>query len=394
MRWEKLKIKDFTEVATGGTPSTQKKEFWRGGSIPWLNSGELNQGDIFMSSNFITQKGLENSSAKMMPPNTVLIALTGATTGVTAYLQIQACANQSVTGILPSDKHHPRYLYHYLKSIRSKILNDSYGGAQKHISQAYVKEIKVPLPPLHIQDKVSVILDKADDIRKKDLLLIAEYNKLAQSIFLDIFGDPVKNEKKWQLGSLSQFGSFKNGLNYSRNESGVNIKCLGVGDFKNLTKFDDINSLTTLSLTNKPSAEYYLKDGDLVFVRSNGNKELVGRCLVAYPGAAKVTFSGFCIRYRPISETINTVFLAYLFRVPAFRSVMLHNGKGANIQNINQKLLEGLKIPIPAIKLQSQFAEIIQNIDKQVQIAKNQLEQSEKLFQSLLQRAFRGELVK
>src|SRR5437868_6324417 len=96
------KIEDFADVITGGTPSTAKNEYWDNSEIPWLNSGELNQGIIESCSNHITKIGLKNSAAKLMPVDSVLIALTGATTGVVGYLTFKACANQSLTGILPS----------------------------------------------------------------------------------------------------------------------------------------------------------------------------------------------------------------------------------------------------------------------------------------------------
>lgn len=117
---EIIKIKDFTEVITGGTPSTTKNEYWEKGNIPWLNSGELNQDIVNHSRNYITELGLKNSSTRLMPKDTVLIALTGTTTGKVGYLTFEACANQSVTGILPSKKHLPKYLYYFLNSIRKK----------------------------------------------------------------------------------------------------------------------------------------------------------------------------------------------------------------------------------------------------------------------------------
>ncbi|MCH7592458.1 MAG: restriction endonuclease subunit S, partial [Planctomycetes bacterium] len=135
-----LRVEEFAKVITGGTPSTRISSYWDG-EIPWLNSGDLNQGIIHASSKLITKAGLKNSAARMMPMDSVLIALTGATTGVTALLKIVACANQSVTGILPSSSHIPKYLYYYLSSIRSKVIDQSYGGAQKHISQGFVKKI-------------------------------------------------------------------------------------------------------------------------------------------------------------------------------------------------------------------------------------------------------------
>jgi len=97
--WKVKKVKEFAEVITGGTPSTSIEEYWKDGAIPWLPSGDLKNCNIKSASKFITKIGLDNSATKIMPIKTVLIALTGATTGQTGMLEIEACANQSVTGI-------------------------------------------------------------------------------------------------------------------------------------------------------------------------------------------------------------------------------------------------------------------------------------------------------
>jgi type I restriction enzyme S subunit len=143
---QEKKISDFAEVITGGTPSTTKNEYWEGGDIPWLNSGELNKKYIYESKNFITELGLKNSSTRLMPPDTVLIALTGATCGLSALSKLEACANQSVTGILPSKSHIPEYLFHFLRTQRQRILDKAWGNAQPHISQAFVKDFVVQFP--------------------------------------------------------------------------------------------------------------------------------------------------------------------------------------------------------------------------------------------------------
>src|SRR5690606_12346445 len=172
---------------------------------PWLNSGELNKGYIYNAENFITEAGLKNSSTKMMPANTVLIALTGATCGLSAITKIEACANQSVTGILPSNNHIPEYLFHYLRTQRQRILDKAWGNAQPHISQAFVKDFKVPLPPLPDQLHIANILSKAENLiaqRKESIRLLDEFLK---STFLEMFGDPVRNEKGWDVTSLSEF---------------------------------------------------------------------------------------------------------------------------------------------------------------------------------------------
>ena len=179
--YTRIKIGDLTEVVTGGTPSTRKKEYWDNGDIPWLPSGECQDKEINLASKFITEEGMKNSAAKLMPKNTVVIALTGATTGKTGILNIEATANQSVTGIIPSDKFIPKYMFYYLRSIRKKILHDSYGGAQKHISQGYVKDIEVLLPSLEMQNKIVNALEMANNVLEKRKEAIDLLDELVKS---------------------------------------------------------------------------------------------------------------------------------------------------------------------------------------------------------------------
>mgnify|MGYP000837204823 CR=1 FL=1 len=109
--YTRIKIGDLAEVITGGTPSTRKNEYWDNGTIPWLPSGECQDKEINSASKFITEEGMKNSVAKLMPKSTVVIALTGATTGKTGILNIEATANQSVTGIVPNNKFIPKYIF-------------------------------------------------------------------------------------------------------------------------------------------------------------------------------------------------------------------------------------------------------------------------------------------
>jgi len=274
----------------------------------------------------------------------------------------------------------------------SRIRAKTKGAVRDTLSFGSLCEIKIPILPIDDQLHIANLLSKAENLiaqRKESIRLLDEFLK---STFLEMFGDPVRNEKGWDVTSLSEFGSLKNGLNYTKSESGVNVRCLGVGDFKEYSKLTDMESLQILSLTSEPNKEYFLKDGDLVFVRSNGNRELVGRCLLVFPKSNKVTFSGFCIRYRIEKNGLNPVLISHLFRVPTFRNSMLSGGKGANIQNISQQTLEKLKIPIPPIELQTQFARIVEKTEALKTQYQQSLQELENLYGSLSQKAFRGEL--
>jgi restriction endonuclease S subunit len=177
-----------------------------------------------------------------------------------------------------------------------------------------------------------------------------------------MFGDPVDNPRDWETKGLLELGKCKNGMNFSAGESGVNIHCLGVGDFKDYSEICDTSVLPKISLNKMPPEEVMLQDGDIVFVRSNGNKMLVGRCLVIFPGEIPTTYSGFCIRFRKETECVDTTYLVQLLKADSTRSKMA--GRGANIQNLNQQILGGLQIPIPPIELQQEFKEFIKQSDK------------------------------
>ena len=161
------KISDITKVVTGGTPSTSKSEYWENGNIPWLKSGCCQDVEVKTTNTFITQKGYNNSSTKMMPKDTVMIALTGATAGKVGYLTFEACGNQSITGIFPSEKILPKILFLYLLLQRNKILSDCIGAAQPHISQGYVKDIMVPTISIEKQRKFVDFLEHAEQSKQQ-----------------------------------------------------------------------------------------------------------------------------------------------------------------------------------------------------------------------------------
>ncbi|VTX88648.1 Type-1 restriction enzyme EcoKI specificity protein [Acinetobacter junii] len=286
-----------------------------------------------------------------------------------------------------------RYLYHWFNSESIQIQARNCGRQTTNISNMDIDRclsINIFLPPLEEQRRIASILDKADAIRQKRQQAIVKLDELLQAKFIDMFGDPVSNPKGWKFKSLKEFGTFKNGLNYGKGESGVTRKYIGVGNFKNFSKLDDIDSLGSIELNQEPSQDYFLKDGDLLFVRSNGNKELVGRCIAVYPRNELVTYSGFCIRYRIEKEGLTPEFISHLFKSESFRSSILKAGQGANIQNINQQSLGELKIPVPSEDLLAKWSSILHQVEKQKTLYSKELEHS--LFTSLQQKSFNGTL--
>ena len=285
-----------------------------------------------------------------------------------------------------------RYLFHFLDKYLITLREQSIGGIIKYIKLGNLTEAKIPLPPIEKQRRIAAILDKADELRQKRQQAIEKLDQLLQATFIDMFGDPVSNPKGWEIDSLNNYGSYKNGLNFGKGESGVKVLYIGVGDFKKLSKIDDVSKLSTIDLNELPPNDYFIKNGDLLFVRSNGNKELVGRCIAVYPNEKLVTYSGFCIKYRIEKSELTSSYLVHLFRANSFKQTIFDSGQGANIQNINQQILSRLQIPIPPKDLQEKWSKILLIIEDQNQKLYKQLDIQNQLFSSLQNQAFSGNL--
>lgn len=389
---EKIKIKDFADVITGGTPSTAKLEYWENGNIPWLNSGELNQDIIQSSKNFITELGLQSSSTKLMPQDTILIALTGTTTGKVGYLTFKACANQSVTGILPSKKHFPKYLYYFLNSIRKKVISEAYGGAQPHISQGYVKELEIPLPPPPQQQKIANILDAADALIQNDKALIAKYDELTQALFLDMFGDLISNPKGWKVDKIGEYINIKHGYAFKSDffvdESDYIL--LTPGNFYEEGGYRNQGNKQKFYKGEIPNG-YLLKSGDILIAMTEQASGLLGSTIF-------VPNSGNYLHNQRLGliefkKDIIPSFIYTVFNQVSIRKRIHMDATGTKVRHTSPGKMISIEIGIPDLKLQYQFAEQFALIEEQKVIAKQSLEKSKELFNSLLQKAFKGELV-
>jgi type I restriction enzyme M protein len=155
-----VELGEVCDTTSGGTPLKSKLEYYENGNIPWLKSGEVDQGLVYKSEEMITEKGLKNSSAKMFPSDTVLVAMYGATAGKVGLLKFEASTNQAICGILPNDKFIPEFLYFYLRSQTQKMIELSSGGAQPNISQNIIRKLKIPTPTKDVQQQVVSMLSK------------------------------------------------------------------------------------------------------------------------------------------------------------------------------------------------------------------------------------------
>lgn len=189
----------------------------------------------------------------------------------------------------------------------------------------------------------------------------------------------------YQLGNLV---TFKNGLNFNQGDRGEAIKIVGVADFKSRTKLTDTASLATVTVANKVRESELLKDGDLLLVRSNGNKALIGRCLYFPKVLERLAFSGFTIRGRVDRDKLFPDFASHLMRSKNVTNQLHENGEGTNINNLSQEVLNNVLVKIPGIDEQRHIAKILNTWDEAIEIAEklliNSRRQKKALAQTLL----------
>jgi len=176
------------ETTSGGTPLKSKSEYYENGTVPWLKSGEVDQGLIYKSEEKITEAGLKNSSAKMFPKDTVLVAMYGATAGKVGLLKFEASTNQAVCGILPNDKFIPEFLYFYLRSQTAKMVGLSGGGAQPNISQNIIRKLKIPVPAKDAQKRIIDMFTREQVAIQANNDLVNVFNTQIQERIAEVWG--------------------------------------------------------------------------------------------------------------------------------------------------------------------------------------------------------------
>ena len=151
--WGVEKIEDIAKTGSGGTPKSTNVSYYSNGEIPWINSGELEQTVITSTSNFITEEGLNNSSAKLFPSGTILVAMYGATAGKVSFLTFEAATNQAICAIMLNDIRMRYYLKNVIEDLYQYLVKLSTGSARDNLSQDMIKNIKVVIPSNDILDR-------------------------------------------------------------------------------------------------------------------------------------------------------------------------------------------------------------------------------------------------
>lgn len=184
--WEVKKIRQIANTGSGGTPLSTRREFYENGHIPWINSGEVNKPFIVSTNNYITQKGLKNSSAKLFKRGTILMAMYGATAGKVSFIDIEACTNQAICAINPHEDFYRTYIKFGLEDLYKYLINLSSGSARDNLSQDKIRDLKFVIP----SDKL---------IRNFDKLILPSMDKILINLKQN---NKLKEQRDWLLPML------------------------------------------------------------------------------------------------------------------------------------------------------------------------------------------------
>ena len=394
-KWKLYKIGDVFKISSGGTPSRSKPEYFENGTIPWVKTGDLKGLYVKYPDEKITKEALQNSSAKVFPINTVLLAMYGATIGACSILPFEATTNQACAAFLPTVKCDVKYLYYFLSSIKNELIGLGVGGGQPNISAGIIKNLQIPLPPLDVQQKIASILDAADTLRQKDKALLAKYDELTQALFLDMFGDPVSNPMGWEVMEMKECtskigsGSTPRGGKEAYLDEGISlIRSMNIYD--NQFKYDNLAFISDEQANKLKNVTVEVDD-----VLFNITGASVCRCTIVPERILPARVNQHVSILRVDKKRLKPKFLSHLLISENVKRNLLKVGSagGAIMEAITKEQLEKYMIPIPPLELQTQFAEHIAIIEQQKAQVQASLEKSEELFNSLLQKAFNGELV-
>ena len=385
------------ELESGSRPKGGVAD--KGGDIPSLGAEHLDDSGHFKLNKLklVPRNFFDQMRSGHIHQEDILIVKDGATTGKTSFVDEsfpceKAAINEHVFRLaIEARKTFPKYVFRFLHSPigLQQILKDFRGATVGGISRGFTDKVSLPFPSLAEQKRIAAILDRADAIRRKRKQAIHLADEFLRSIFLDMFGDPGINPKNWPMGTIRDLAA---DVRY-----GSSSKAGAQGEFpilrmNNITYTGSWNfgDLKYIDLSKKDQAKYLVHQGELLFNRTN-SKELVGKTAV-YREATSMAFAGYLIRVRT-NELANPEYIsAYLNSRHGKLTLESMCKSIVGMANINAQEMQDIKIAIPPRKLQDRYAGIVHRTLKHRSkhvLADNS---ANKLFGSLSQRAFRGDI--
>jgi len=402
--WPVRRLGDLSCLITKGTTPTSIGHAFVPEGINFLKVESISENGQFIESKIarITQECHDALRRSQLKSGDILFSIAGAL-GRAAFVTediVPANTNQAlaIIRLKQSDDVLPKYVLKTLATgtVLEQIEKFKGGVAQQNLSLAQVRDFEIPLPPLPEQQRIVGILDEAFEgiatakanAEKNLLNARAIFESHLQSVF-------TQRGEGWVERRLGDLATFRNGINFTKSSLGDSVKIVGVKDFRN-NFLAPLDSLDTVTIDGKLPDTDILKENDLLFVRSNGNTELIGRCLLVGVVAETITHSGFTIRARIHSSSLTPKYLCHFLKSNKAKREMIDSGIGTNIKSLNQATLSALVIPFPPSAMQSRIVCQLDALNAETQrlesLYQQKLDALDELKKSLLHQAFAGQL--
>ena len=392
-KWEIKKMPEVIEWGSGGTPKATVKEYYENGDIPWLIIGDLNNGIVTKSETKITKLGLDNSSAKMIPPNTLLVAMYGSI-GKLGITGIECCTNQAIAFAKKMHGVTTKYMFYYMAMMKSKLISKGKGGTQKNISQTVLNSLDVIVPPMKEQQRIVTRieelfsqLDSGVETLKKTKEQLKEYRQaVLKEAFAFRLSDMIEIREIVDDIRIGPFGTMLHKSDYIDN----GVPVINPQHIKNLSIVES-NRITVSNDKAKELSAYRLKCNDIIM----GRRGEMGR-------AAAITereYGWICgtgsILFR-LKPDYDAVFFAQILSSPDVIHYLEAKATGTTMKNLNEEIVK--HIPVPNITKHEQQKitnmldsklSVCDSIEKTIDTA---LQEAEALRQSILKQAFEGGL--
>ena len=382
-----VKLGDVCEVVSGATPKTSVSEYWNG-DIAWTTPADLSR----LSGKYLentprklTQLGFDSCATSMLPAHSVLLS-SRAPIGLVAINIIPVCTNQGFKSLIPDASVDAGYLYYWLKSETRRLQSLGTGATFKELSKKTVERIEVPLFPMEYQKRVVGILDRADAIRAKRRQLLADYDELPRSLFVEMFGG--KTFPNVKSGVLMP--DMRNGLSPSKRGAAtakvLTLSAITQGGF-------NVAAVKEGTFDIEPPQDKRVSSHDFMMCRGNGNKSLVGVGAYSKEDLPELVFPDTIIAGRVNTEKVLLPYLEMAWRSKSVREQIEKSARTTNgTYKVNQQSLSNISIPLPPLPLQREFARRVEAIAAVRAKVERALALDDELFASLQSRAFRGEL--
>ena len=362
-KWDMVKLGDVCETTSGGTPLKSNDAFYTPAEIPWINSGEVRNGEIYKANKYISKLGLEKSSAKIVPANSVLVAMYGATAGQVGILKFEASTNQAVCSVLPNDMFNPKFLYYLLSSKTESLLRMSVGGAQPNISQGIIKNLDIPLPPIEIQEEIVKELDGYQAV-------IDGAQKVVDS-YIPKF--PIKST--WQKVRLGDLYNISYGVTVAIPENIDNdgIKIISTAE-TTIDGYLDYSKIRKVKYLNKYE-QHILKPNTLLFNWRNAPKH-VGKTVIFNETDENYICASFLLPMENIASdrVLNKWAWYEINRLRRWGYFMQNSRQAVNQTNFNGALLANTEIYLPLIEEQEIMIGIMLQEEKAIEECKKLIE--------------------